>query len=91
MSTRTVFLDCCRRSDIDSFTADDSSAHSFLLGRCECRHEFILCKDAVVVRIGRIEIGSDSRMRLRFSPGHFSRMTHVQLVEYRAEIGRLRR
>jgi hypothetical protein len=63
----------------------------FLLRRLERRHEFVLCKDAVVVCVGRIEIRSDSRMCLRFSFGHLACVTHIQLVEYFSEVSRLRR
>ena len=68
-----------------------SGHERFLLRRLERGEEFLLCKDAVVVRVGRIEIGGDGRMCLRFSPGQFSCMTHVQLVKYCPELGLLRR
>jgi hypothetical protein len=66
-----------------------SGGRRFLLRRLKRRHEFVLCQDAVVVCVGRIEIRSDSRMCLRFSFGHFASMTHIQLVEYFAEVSRL--
>jgi len=45
----------------------------------ERRQEFVLREDAVVVGIGRLEIGSDGRLCLRFSLGQFAGMTRVQL------------
>jgi len=67
-----------------------STGHRPLLRWSERCQELVFRDDAVVVRVGRIEVRGDGGMCLRLSLGHFSRMADVQLVENDAQVRGLR-